>query len=339
MRLACGGAEALQTQSNFTGGVFAGPVATGLIALAFVGGCLAPAVFLTPWLWMNPAASTDKPRRAWNVLAPWLWRKGTILIVIGSVVLLALGLAGVESLMRPFDLIDSANRQADAVQILFWIVGGVGILVLATADVWRSRDVPSLLLAAWVFGTFIFTTALNWTVNGRSILPMAPAVGVLVARRLAFPGNRSVFIAIPLAAGAVLAFAVAWADCAMAHAVRQSARQTHDRFAQPPHTLWFQGHWGFQYYMMEQGDRPLDVQRPGVQTGDFLAIPIYNTESVFPGGPGTELDTPGPLFLTDMNKATGGGFYSSIFGPLPFAFAVAPPERVMVWPVKMAPGK
>ena len=36
----------------------------------------------------------------------------------------------------------------------------------------------------WVIGTFLFAAFLNWTVNARSLLPLTPAVAILMTRRL-----------------------------------------------------------------------------------------------------------------------------------------------------------
>ena len=87
-------------------------------------------------------------------------------------------------------------------------------------------------LAAGVVGVgnFFVHGVFNWTVNGRSILPMAPAVGILLARRLEQNGltGRKTWprgAALCLAAGAALALLVTQSDFLLAVAVRQSARQ------------------------------------------------------------------------------------------------------------------
>ncbi len=71
-----------------------------------------------------------------------------------------------------------------SIQLILFIAGGISTLALAIADYRRERDADSLLLLLWVVGTFWFTAYLNWTVNARSILPMVPAIGILLARRL-----------------------------------------------------------------------------------------------------------------------------------------------------------
>jgi hypothetical protein len=69
-------------------------------------------------------------------------------------------------------------------QLALFIACGASVLALAAVDVWKRRDADSLLLALWVLGTFVFTAFLNWTVNARSVLPLNPAAGILLARRL-----------------------------------------------------------------------------------------------------------------------------------------------------------
>jgi len=43
---------------------------------------------------------------------------------------------------------------------------------------------------------------------------------------------------------------------------------------------------------------------------------------------------PGPAFLTTFHGAVGAGFYSSFYGPLPFAFGPVPGEAVCVYELK-----
>jgi hypothetical protein len=211
------------------------------------------------------------------------------------------------------------------------------VLALVVADLWKRRDAGSWLLALWVLGTLVFTGIRNWTINGRSILPMAPAVGILLARRWQQRGGANGRIMIPLAAGALFAFLVARSDFLLAAAVRQSAVQTYERYGRGPQTLWFEGHWGFQYYMTELGGQAASGKHFILRPGDFLAVPVNNTNLKLPPAPGEELQAEGPRYLTDMNANAGAGFYASKGGPLPFAFGQVRPELVLVYR-KIDPG-
>ena len=215
------------------------------------------------------------------------------------------------------------------------------MLALAIADLLHRRDAHSWLLALWVLGTFSFTAFFNWTVNGRSILPMAPAVGILIARRLEknFPYGHKVWsqgVVIGLAAGAALSLLVARSDFLLARAVRESARETCSEWRAGGRTLWFQGHWGFQYYMEQSGAMAIDLAKPSLATGDTFVVPVNNVNLV-PPKPGTAtlremLSVPGPRWLTTCSLATGAGFYdASTWEPLPFACGRVPPEKVAVY--------
>src|SRR5204862_6338284 len=119
--------------------------------------------------------------------------------------------------MQNYGPIQGSSRWFIEFQILVWAVGGVCVLALAVADVWARRDAGAWLLGLWVIGTFLFAAEINWTVNGRSLLPMGPAIGMLVARRLErnaladqISSPRSACIC--LAGGVVLALWVTRAD-------------------------------------------------------------------------------------------------------------------------------
>ena len=102
---------------------------------------------------------------------------------IGTAVLALMLFAG-EAWWKPYALLRGTSRAWLGAEVIFWAVGGVSVLGLAAADAWQRRDADAYLLAARVWGTFLFASFINWTVNGRSLLPMAPAVAILLARRL-----------------------------------------------------------------------------------------------------------------------------------------------------------
>jgi 4-amino-4-deoxy-L-arabinose transferase-like glycosyltransferase len=330
----------LQQAAYFAGhGGDTGSITTGIIALVFAGGCLAPVNFFAPWLWLRGTGRTDWQRTR-VLLTPWLWQTRSFLTVFGGAVLLAVGLVGAGNLIRADDRIEGQAHLCVELQVLFWAVGGLAVLLLAGAELWNGRRDPrSWLLSFWVFGTFVFTAVFNWTINGRSILPMAPAMAILLVRRLergveSGASSMTRGLMLPFAASALLAFFVARSDFLVATAIRQNARKSHETFGRGKQKLWFEGHWGYQFYMAKLGDSALDMKHPAVHPGDYLAVPLNNSDTEHPDSPGIELTARGPRYLSDMNENVGASFYSSIFGPLPFAFGNVPPERVLVWPVK-----
>jgi 4-amino-4-deoxy-L-arabinose transferase-like glycosyltransferase len=281
-----------------------------LTGLAFAGGCLASALFL----------------------APLLWRRGHL--AAGALVAATLALA-------PPLLATSAGgdpRWAFHLQLGLLAAAGLHVLALAVADLLARRDGDAVFLFLWVTGTFVFAAFLNWTISGRTFLPMAPAVGVLVARRLERAGGVAWPRALwALAPAAALALVVAWADYTLANTARAGAAAIREDPANAAGTLWFEGHWGFQYYMQEAGGVPLDVQRSRLEAGDLLVVPLHNTNLLHPGQDVATLVRTYRFepcrWLSTSHPVVEAGFYSDTAGALPFAFGDVPAEEYYVYAV------
>lgn len=283
-----------------------------LAALTFTGGCLAAITFFSPMLWQ---------RRE-------LLRGAIISLVVTAVLLFAVK-----------DTFPANPGAVEILQILLWAAGGISVVALAVVDVYRNRDANALLLACWLLGTFIFTAFFNWTINGRSLLPMAIPAAILMARRLdqrISSGAKfsSAALTIPSVAGAALAIWVTAADYSFAAAPQVAARAVHSAYDGKNQRLWFQGHWGFQYYMEKDGATALDLQHLQLTQGDYIAMPSDNS-NVYPlKEPVAELETfsvPTLGQLTTMNKQSGAGFYASMWGPLPFAFGSDGQQEVTIF--------
>ncbi|MBI4240992.1 MAG: glycosyltransferase family 39 protein [Candidatus Rokubacteria bacterium] len=288
----------------------------GLIGLAFAGGSLATIALYTPLLWSRRLCAA-----------------GILLVAV-----LTFTLPAAEKL-GGFALIDADGvRWGPVIQLALFATAGISPLALAGADLRSRRDAASLLLFLWVAGTFVFASFLNWSVNVRSILPMAPAAGILVMRRIEARGavapGRRWRVLWPLVPGACVALLVAWTDYSLANTARSVAAEIHDRYRNRPGTVWFQGHWGFQYYMEARGGKALDRRRSRLAPGDIVVIPANNT-NVFampPGGTPLShvIERPVPGWLATMSTSVGAGFYSDIWGPLPFSVGAVPAERYAV---------
>jgi 4-amino-4-deoxy-L-arabinose transferase-like glycosyltransferase len=293
--------------------------AAALTTLTFTGGCVAVAAFF----------------------APLLWRRRALPVFGGATALIAAIMVFLPALGKNPGPSPWASPAFVQFQVAIWTVAGIGVLALAIADLFHRRDAGSWLLVLWVLGTFLFAAFFNWTVNGRSILPMVPAVGILIARRLErnFPDGHKAWsqgVVLCLAASAALSLLVARSDFLLASAVRESARKTCSALRVSGRTLWFQGHWGFQYYMEKSGATAIDLASPRLEPGDTFVVPANNVD-IFPPKPDTAtprgiLPVPGPRLLTTCSLVTGAGFYdASAWEPLPFAFGPVPPEKVAVY--------
>lgn len=375
--------------------------------LSFAGGCAASLLFLSPLLLRRRQA------------AVWL-----AAVVLGACALWRV--PGLERGLFGFE-IDGAGVAA---QLALWTSAGIGLLVLAAADLRASRRPEAVLLLLWTLGTFVFASFVNWTVNARSVLPLIPAAGILLARGverrtagrpeqptasaepasrepeltagaadlatgaanlatgpaefatgpagLASPGwgrGRNRGLAAAWVASALLALTVTWSDSRLAGAGRQAAEEifgaasgdaggtsegagnsegagtndgtggtvSNDGTASDngagsddgaSRTVWFQGHWGFQYYAQRFGGEPVDFDHLSLRKDDLLVMPVYNT-NVRGRPPGAEpyrkVEIPVAGWVSTMRSSAGAGFYSAIYGPLPFAFGRITPELYLVY--------
>jgi 4-amino-4-deoxy-L-arabinose transferase-like glycosyltransferase len=291
-----------------------------LIGLFFLGGCLLTSLFFAPLLWSR------------RVLAG------------GFMGLLAgFGLASSLDRLGPFAFSQPwGERWGTALQMAVFGFAGIHIFFLAAVDLYRRRDAASWVLALWVAGVWVFGSYTNWTTTARSMLPAAPAVGILLGRRLARGGSTplpgfSFALLIPLVLGLFVSHAVAWADHRLAASARQAARVLSEKYGQKGGRLFFEGAWGFQYYMESAGGVRLDIERTHLKRGDFVFVPENNTNVFLLSDEYVRLVElavfPGTGWVATHSRPTAG-FYTALWAPLPFAFGPAPPERYAVFVVE-----
>lgn len=109
---------------------------------------------------------------------------------------------------------------------------------------------------------------------------------------------------------------MAWGDAAVANSARAAAKTIHEITQNETGKAWFEGHWGFQYYMESFEARPVNVRSPKLQLGDFLAEAdnngrFFDVQPRFVAMRRTILIGV-PIGVTTMQKKLGAGFYSSL---------------------------
>jgi 4-amino-4-deoxy-L-arabinose transferase-like glycosyltransferase len=298
------------------------PLARSVVALAFLGGSVVPALGFAPLLW----------RRGWIFSG----------LALGGGVLLAAEL-GRLSFEAPAA---SQNWHRISLEIGVLALGGASALGLAAACAFSKTRGETCVLWLWIFGTFLFAAFVNWTVNARSVLPLVPAVAILLVRRLSAEqgaSRRRLFLraSVPAVLSGALSLWALAADAELANAGRTAAAALQEEARDAGGPVYFEGHWGFQYYMQQAGAEPADIRKTPFRAGDMLLIPENATNSFGPP-PGFRLagrvrEFPLRSRLATMSQPLGAGFYASVWGPLPFALGAVPPERYLV--ARLAPAQ
>jgi hypothetical protein len=231
------------------------------------------------------------------------------------------------------------------VQAILMTGGGVGLLALAGTDFWKYRDAESLLLLVWVFGTYIFASFITWTINVRYLLPIAPGAGILLMRRINRSGKIGQSLGFwrfswPLLPAAVISISVSWADYTLANTARSAATTIDGRYKSYEGTVWFQGHWGFQYYMENNGHKAHDIEDNTSVEGDVLVIPVNNYKTWLSAvqakgiRPISTFEFVCCRWLATMSRKSGAGFYIDGSGVLPYTLGPVDLERYYVFAVR-----
>ena len=225
----------------------------------------------------------------------------------------------------------------------------IGVVALAAVDFVRKPGAESLLLGMWLGGSLLFCVAANWSVTVRALLPAVVPAAILMVRQL--ETVRGAFVVRKHAwkifgvSGCALALSMLIArgdtafarfDRAMAFAVSNVHNTMVSTTANPngdPPTLWFDGRWGLEYYLQTYGGKTLVSE--DVQIGDHVALPERaDVEKLLPG---RRLHTSHEVQIPRQGNFhtmfAGAGFYSSMFGPLPFAFGDAPVDRYRMYEI------
>ncbi|MGP8236727.1 MAG: ArnT family glycosyltransferase [Limisphaerales bacterium] len=320
-------------------GQVGGGLASKLMAsLAFTGGC----VFL-------PLAA-----------APSLWgRKVLAACGVGTLALALLFVSAKKVGM--FSVADAGSVKWLAVaQIALFACGGALALILAAADIITRKETDSVFLFLWTIGTFLFASAVNWTVSGRNILPLAPVVSILIVRRLELIGaawgapawpdrpkadtctaarpDRFRLLRVPLAISLAVGLTVAWGDWKLAESARTAAVTLQQQYGPHSSEIAFEGHWGFQYYMESFGAKALNAKQLDLVSNEVIIMPQNNTHG-FPL-PDGQIETLAQYhgsaagWLALMSRPLGAGYYSDHWGPAPFIFGSPPTEDYAVFRVK-----
>lgn len=301
-------------------------VAMTIIGLSFAGGCALVGWTFVAFLWP----------RAHLVIGIVISGFAALAVVMGWI---NMGLQIGGGLSERFHLLTG-------IQLFLCVGGGLALLALAIRDFGKHRDADSLFLCLWIVGTFLFAAFVNYTVNARSVLPLIPPSGIVLARRLdelrLAQGRRiDTYVAMILLACGCFSLWITAGDSSLANSGRTAAMLAMEKTRGKTGTVWFEGHWGFQYYMQSLGARPVDFANPQIGSGNFVVMPENNIQlQDIPSQYVASHDSiviPQDTGATTISHQLGAGFYSSYWGPLPYAVGPVQPERYSIVQLRQLP--
>ncbi|MDQ2899959.1 MAG: glycosyltransferase family 39 protein [Acidobacteriota bacterium] len=223
-----------------------------------------------------------------------------------------------------FDRLALKLRNAEMLSVhACWIVCPL-LLPPAIVLAWKRRDRDTLFLVGWIVVFFCGALAFFYSGAARYLLPMAPAVALLVSRL------RPAWLATGFALQLALSIALASVNYQHWDAYRAFAASLKDETAR--HRTWVNGEWGLRYYLEAEGALPLHLEQ-WVPTGDV----VVTSELAYPvpyrhGGRALvlvaqrEIEPSLPLRLIGLHARSG--YSTADKGLLPFDISASPIDEV-----------
>lgn len=215
-------------------------------------------------------------------------------------------------------------------------IGTLGLLI--RENIRDARDVQqSWFLFAWFLCVIGYNFFLLPFGASRYLLPALPPLFLLVMNNPVwdFPvRQRLLSFTCILGGSALFALGAAYSDYRYAETYRTFAGEVVKIRAEVGSSpeFWYIGEWGMRHYMNKAGARVLPAASDAPKVGDFVVIPempkfwapavslqqrlVFFAERRFSSS----------LSLRLFNRRSNAGFYSHLWGMLPFAFSTEPDE-------------
>ncbi len=219
------------------------------------------------------------------------------------------------------------------VQLPFFVFAGVSVMIMLIRNFMKQRNADTMLLLLWMVGVFLFAVFINWSVNGRTIIPIVPAAGIMLSQFYKIENDffqlNNVLLFTSLLFSLAVSLAITHADTAFANSARSAALGVKVLTKNCHGNKWYEGHWGFEHYITRSSDyRILNYNRPRLSRGDTVIIPSTNTNTkhLYKHLALIREVHTFPLYglFSTMSLSRGAGFYADVYGPLPFAIGTSP---------------
>jgi 4-amino-4-deoxy-L-arabinose transferase-like glycosyltransferase len=211
-------------------------------------------------------------------------------------------------------------------------------LILALTRVWRPEAArafgPTVYLLLWVAGTSAFYVRFAPFIAARHVLPILPAVTLLLGARWGVSLTRGSRI-FGLALTVVVSAGLCLSDWRFAEFYKIEAA----RLAQslPAGRLWASGHWGWQWYASQNGFREIDVRSSDLRPGDYLVVADNLDRQPLESPPPMRLvrtDTQERSLLNLFCTGRNFRFYTSDYKAAPWSLSRDCVNRVTVFQIE-----
>jgi hypothetical protein len=219
--------------------------------------------------------------------------------------------------------------------IFFAALASFVMLLDIFSDAIARRD--RVQLALWLWLLLALPVIVYIHLPSKYLLPSVPAVAILIARREPPPW----LVPSVAAAGLGMGCLILVGTRSLAETQRKAVADLVVPQTRAARRVWFSGHWGFQWYAEAAGARPVTLQPvPTPVAGDIIVVSFID----LPRFPQTwtahkvlQRVTYPNTYGRVMDLTAGAGFFSSVFGYLPWVPGSGDANTFEVWRVEPSP--
>jgi 4-amino-4-deoxy-L-arabinose transferase-like glycosyltransferase len=195
-----------------------------------------------------------------------------------------------------------------------------------------TKDQPlTLFFATWIIMVLVMNLVAASFVAARNVLIMLPALIIPLFQWIQDDAVAHKRLSRLLPCMFILSLALGYSDYRYAGVYPKAAETISSQFSGK--TIWYTGHWGWQFYADQHGFQSLSAAGPEPRTGDIVIIPEHVDQQTLPNRITQRLKQSGQLqfpaspwpLQTQSNAAHAGFYATEIFRP-PFSFSLAPLE-------------
>jgi len=219
---------------------------------------------------------------------------------------------------------------------------GATALIDALRDCWNSRDPDRLALGLWLIAALPVSIYVH--LPAKYLVISSPAIALLLildSRSLSVPARRALLGGF-IGFGTLLGLLILQADARLAAVGREAATRLIAPRTEAGRQVWYAGSWGFHWYAEAAGADALGADPEAPVPGDFIAYSSFRSGALGEDHIGHLVDKvadEGPAGRV-MDAGVGAGFYSDIYGYLPWSWGDGVIDQYELWRVmrKRPPG-
>lgn len=212
---------------------------------------------------------------------------------------------------------------------------GATALIDALRDCWNSTDPDRLALGLWLIAALPVSIYVH--LPAKYLVISSPAIVLLLvfASRTLDVRARRALLGGFIGFGTLLGLLILSADARLAAVGREAAARLIAPRTEAGKRVWYAGSWGFHWYAEAAGADALGADPEAPAPGDFIAYSSFRSGALGKDHLGQLVDKvvdAGPAGRV-MDASVGAGFYSDIYGYLPWSWGTGEIDQYELWRV------